>query len=284
MINIKSNINTNIIILICTIDEGIEKVEAVLLKEQPGVQYLVSQQYTDKKFLPIPVSLQLRPDVSISQIEGKGLSKNRNNALSLATADLAMIADDDVSYLPGAFDLVRETFTKDPSLDVACFKIKTGEGEAEYKKYPKKPGRIRSLFHHHFSSVEVAFRVGPVKARGIMFDERFGLGSERIVWAEENVFIEDCLKAGLNVQFFPFYLVSHPKKPGYQQSIDIELIRNEVRGAYHARILGWKAVPAAFADILFHTFSLLLRGRNPWRFLKERLSAIHYIYTSNRKP
>jgi glycosyltransferase involved in cell wall biosynthesis len=282
MININSNIN--IIILICTIDEGIEKVEAVLLREQPGVQYLVSQQYTDKKFLPIPISLQLRPDVSISQIEGKGLSKNRNNALKLADGDLALIADDDVRYLPGAIDLVRETFEKDPSLDIACFKIRTGEGEAEYKKYPKKPTRIRSLFHHHFSSVEVAFRLSSVRARGIKFDERFGLGSERIVWAEENVFIEDCLKAGLNVQFFPSYLVSHPKKPGYRQSIDIELIRNEVRGAYHARILGWKAVPAAFADILFHTPSLLLRGRNPLRLLKERLSAIRYIFSTNSKP
>ncbi len=270
-------------ILVCTIDSGIRSVESIFMEEQPGVTYIISHQITDPKFAEIPECLQSRTDVVVSQIAGKGLSKNRNNSLEASTGDIALIADDDVQYLPESFNLVRKIFMDDPSLDVACFKIKTGAGEAEYKKYPEKATAIRSLFHRYISSIEIAFRTGVVKAHKIRFDERFGLGSERIHAAEENVFIEDCIRAGLNVRFIPVYLVSHPQKTSENDPLEFELKRNRVRGAYHGRILGWKAVPVAFADILFHSPSMIRKGRNPFRFLKERLDATWYIYSTNRK-
>lgn len=88
-------------LLICTLDDGILKVASIFQEERNDVRYIVSQQITDERFRQIPSTFLLRKDVLVSQIEGKGLSVNRNNALSLARGDVALIADDDVRYLPG---------------------------------------------------------------------------------------------------------------------------------------------------------------------------------------
>lgn len=268
-------------ILICTIDEGIHKIHQLLEPFQEDVEYKISHQFRDVKYLAIPDNLK-RKDVSISQISGKGLSRNRNNSLKMANGDIAVIADDDVKYYPESFKNITKVFENDPELDVACFKIKTHAGEPEFKDYPNYECVLKKHRHHYISSIEIAFRVESIKAKQIRFDERFGLGSEKYNAGEEEIFICDCINAGLKVMYFPSYIVEHPFYSSAKDTPLFEKRRNMLRGALNARIHGWKAMPKAFFDAAISFFKLIQNKRNPLFYLIERLTAIFDVYTSNR--
>lgn len=271
-----------IYILISTIDSGINQAKKILQKEQEGIKYIISHQYRDEQYKRIPEVLY-RSDVIISQIPGAGLSRSRNHALQLAEGDIALIADDDVGILPDAFDIIRNVFSSDEAIDVACFKIRTPQGSPEYKDYFPYACKIDKKPPHYLSSIEIALRPKAVKAKNIKFDERFGLGGLRYPSGEEEVFIQDCIKAGLNVWYFPYYTVTHPFDSSTKSKNIFHPERNELLGALHARIYGWKAVPKACLDAFLLIPRLIAMRRNPIRYLYERLKGIFFIFATSFK-
>ncbi|MDZ4131898.1 MAG: glycosyltransferase family A protein [Dethiobacteria bacterium] len=270
-------------ILIATIDAGIENVPAILLDPTPDLKYIVSHQVTAGAYRAIPEELK-REDVIVSQIEGRGLSRNRNNALSLSDGDIALLADDDLHYRPEYFQEVKDAFLADQELALACFKIATPAGEPEYKDYAAEPYLLNRESHHYISSLEIVFRVEPIKACGIWFDERFGIGSELVQSGEEAVFIFDCIRAGLKVKYIPAYVVEHPEASRTKQINEYATERTVFKGAYDARRYGWRALPAAFYDSLRLYAVLREQGKDPARYLHERLRGARYILrTENRR-
>ena len=86
-------------VLICTHNEGILEVPSILLPEAEGEGYVVSMQFSEYRYLElIPSVLRRRPDVSLHTIEGIGLAANRNHAIAQASAEICVVADDDVRY------------------------------------------------------------------------------------------------------------------------------------------------------------------------------------------
>ena len=194
-------------ILICSINKGIVRVEDVLLPEQDDIRYIVSFQYTDERYLDlIPKTLQDRKDVSIFKYNGQGLSANRNLALEKSTADLIMYADDDTHISPSILDTVNTVFDKDPDLDVAFFCASTYTGKP-LKKYPEKDFAIKRMPESYSTStIEMVCR--RVKVQGyVRFDERFGLGTKFLTCGEEEIWLEDALKYGLNIHYYPVKIV-----------------------------------------------------------------------------
>lgn len=230
-------------ILICTFNEGILSVPGILKKERKDVDYIVSFQYSDEKYLSyIPESLN-RPDTRVVPLLGLGLCRNRNHALSLVDCGIALIADDDVRYTDDTFDRVLNTFRDNESVDLAFFKIKTPEGNPEYKVYPSSVTPYTRWKGYAPCSIEIAFRVDPVKNNNLWFDERFGLGSERLSGGEEVMFVDACLKKGLKACFFPEYIVEHPylstgRSDAFTQRAAMTM------GALCHHFKGWLAFPA----------------------------------------
>ncbi len=264
-------------ILISTIDTGITKISDILLPFRPDVKYIVSHQYQDEKYLPIPKEL-IREDVLVSQIPGKGLTKSRNNAIRLATADICVIADDDVRYTDEYFDTILDVYQNN-DVNVACFMINTGEGNPKYKNYSNNEIIIKSLKDHAPSSIEITFRLKPVLEKEILFDERFGLGSW-LAGGEENLFIFDAINKHLLVKFFPHYIVQHPFESTIKSFPKYHQRRVKVGGALDARINGWFSIPKAFAGTLKFLPDLIRNRKNPFIYLYERLSAAIYILFS----
>lgn len=194
-------------ILICSLNKGIVRVQDVLLEPQEGVRYIVSYQYTDERYLDlIPKSLSERPDVSVFRYKGQGLSANRNLALDKSTADIIMYADDDAHILPDTPRLVTEHFEKDPSLDVAFFCATTYTGKP-LKNYPQDEFTVRVMpTQYTISALEMACRRNKVQGK-IRFDERFGLGTKFLTCGEEKVWVEDAIRAKLNMRYFPEKIV-----------------------------------------------------------------------------
>lgn len=185
-------------ILICTIDEGIEKVPEVLMSPRGDVRYVVSMQYTKEEMRElVPTVLREREDVTLTFLEGKGLSRNRNNAIAHARGDIMLIADDDNRYTKELIGNIFEAYKQHPKADVIHFQALDMEG-ALLHAYPAS----------YISSVEMTFR-REVKTR---FDERFGLGSELLCAGEEEVWMKDARDAGYKILYIPKPIVMTPRE------------------------------------------------------------------------
>jgi len=193
--------------LICTIDGRIGRVENILLPPMEGVCYLVawqnSEKYAEKAAHErLPHFLENRKDVRLIRTEGRGLSRNRNNALRQARGDLLVISDDDCRYTEQGIANIREAFSRHPDADIMQFQAFTPEGQP-HKAYSEKGFSYaqRPRFTY-LSSIELVVRR---RARLPHFDERFGIGAY-LGCGEEEVFVENAMRNGLHVYYEPLML------------------------------------------------------------------------------
>jgi len=263
-------------VLISTIDAGIDNIKKILLPKRADVVYIVSHQYRDNKYKYIPTELD-RDDVIVSQIFGQGLSISRNNAINVAKGDIAVLSDDDVVYTNKFFDSIIEKFIDD-KIDAALFKIMTFEDESDYKRYPNESYKLSKNNFHSPSSIEIAFRINKIKGK-YFFDKRFGLGS-KLDGGEEYLFVKDLLKGGMNVFFYPTYIVIHSKDSFIKQYSRYHKRRNRVTGAIEAREYGIFAYLKAFISTIRIFNELIKNKKNPLIYLLERYSGINYIMFS----
>ena len=191
-------------VLICTINDGIHKVHNIILAPAKGVRYVVSWQ-RDGYDCNIPPEL-MRNDVAVTCIEGRGLSRNRNNAIEHSSADICLIADDDVEYDSQSFSNILDTFERNPSLDVATFR---STSEFEHKIFPNHSFNLaKPPKGYYVSSIEIAFRRSSIAGR-LKFNELLGLGAPVIHAGEESVFIIEAVHSALDCRFFPLTIVTH---------------------------------------------------------------------------
>lgn len=267
-------------ILISTIDEGIEEVGGVVLDPRDDVSYIVSHQYTDEKYRYIPKALN-RADIRISQIKGAGVARSRNNALRLADGDIGVFSDDDVKYLDSDIDTIKKTFRQHDQADIGIFKIRTPEGDPEYKKFSDEIMEYKKA--PAVGTIQIAFRVNSVRKEGIFFDERFGAGQSLLVGSDEQLFIHDCINSGLRVFFFPEYIVEHPYESTIKTIPKYDPRKIRLTGGIDCRINGSIALLKAFVGTIKILPSLLCHGVNPLAYFYHRISAVIYVLRTNNK-
>lgn len=167
----------------------------------------------------------------------KGISKSRNKALTQAVADICLISDDDIVFLPKAQQNILQAFKDNPLADIITFQTQTPEG-GFFKSYPmnKKWHTRHSLMR--VTSFEIAFRRQVILSTGLAFDERFGLGAE-FATGEENIFLLDALNQGLKILYLPIPIVIHPQQSSGANFNSAELIT--AKGAMFYRMFGYLA-------------------------------------------
>ncbi|MDE6085991.1 MAG: glycosyltransferase [Muribaculaceae bacterium] len=191
-------------VLISTLGaDGIQRVGRMRLPLLTGISYLVSWQ--ESEGLEVPLSLSSRADVTVFRLDGVGLSRNRNNCLDHWTADIALIADDDLDYCPEGLLSVVEMFERCHDLDIATFR----HIGSDNKTYPPESCSLVPMPKgYYYTSVEIALRRNS-GTLGLRFDTDFGLGSDKYLSGEEDVFMLQAEKAGLNIRFFPIDIAVH---------------------------------------------------------------------------
>lgn len=230
-------------ILISTSGEArLRRLSEMNLPRTEGVGYVISCQCPGDSALTVPCSLQ-RPDIKVVFTPTCGVALNRNNALRYATAPVCLIADDDVTYTHEAFSIVLDTFRNNPGLDIATFMYTGPEGTTE-KVYPSHPFHLsRPTKGYYITAFEIAFRLASVKERGIWFNENFGVGNPRFGAGEEDIWIYDLLKAGLNGWFFPHIIAIH----NHCHTTGIRLMNSpavlRAQGAVITRLYPFTALP-----------------------------------------
>lgn len=248
-------------ILICTIDSGISKVPAMLLPQQEGTRYIVSMQCTSEDSNAfIPDGLLSRTDVTVVTLEGRGLSRNRNNAIAHSAADICLLADDDNRYTAARISALREAWRDNPDADILTFQAETYDG-APLHAYPAP----------YICSVEISFRRSSVMEHGIRFDERFGLGSPLLKAGEEDVFMSDAVRAGLNVKYIPKVIVATDATTtanGFLTDSKLQL----TKGAVFCHVYG--TAGALWRSIKEAGWYLVHRHVNPFPILSNMIKGV----------
>ena len=129
----------------------------------------------------------------------RGLSKSRNMAVRNATADICLIADDDMEYRSDYVDTVTSAFSR---IDADIIGFQVCGIERKYKNYPQTEQRITYLKSMRVSSVEVACKRTAFERECIVFDELIGAGTEFLM-GEESAMLFQCLSKGLTACFTP---------------------------------------------------------------------------------
>lgn len=161
----------------------------------------------------------------------KGLSKSRNRLIEHATGDIGIITDDDISFFANYDKVLENTYRKYPQADVITFCTKKGENVIGPKKMKK-----HSLYSiMTIASFQISFRISSIKNYNIKMDELFGLGAKYKA-GEENIFLYDCKKKGLNVIHIPVVINEHPDEATTGEKWDTDLIKT--KGAFSYRVLG----------------------------------------------
>ncbi|MED4694899.1 glycosyltransferase family A protein [Peribacillus frigoritolerans] len=154
-------------------------------------------------------SVQLKSDKGreikfISSTE-RGLSQSRNLALDNANAEICILCDNDVEYVPGYEKIILNKFKKYPDYDVIVFFINKNTGFS--KPYFDKVKQLGYYSTLKVFSPEIAFRKKSLEENNIKFKTQFGAGAKYSM-GEENIFLYDCLKKGLKILYVPMQIAN----------------------------------------------------------------------------
>lgn len=127
----------------------------------------------------------------------RGLSRSRNMALDNANGCYCLLADDDETLYNGYESKILQAYDRNPKADVICFQVKSPT-----KKYSQKECKVGYIKALKMSSWQITFNRAKVVNSCIHFDEKLGSGTPQ-GYGEENKFLYDCLRKGLNIYYVP---------------------------------------------------------------------------------
>ena len=254
-------------ILIITIDDGINNIPAMLLEPCEGYNYLVSWQHSNGKNNALPEELK-RGDVKVIDLDGCGISRNRNNCLRNATADVCLIADDDCRYTHEQLQTVIDTFVQNPDVDIATFRYSSKNNN---KIYPTQRTDLTTPPKDYYvSSIELAFKRESVQNK-LWFNELFGIGAP-LSCGEEELFVLSAIKCGLTCHFFPIDIVRHDDITHTFTNISSRSMLM-ARGAY----IYIAHKPSSIARIFLNSYRLKKKyGVAFWHGVKSMFAGIRY--------
>lgn len=137
----------------------------------------------------------------------KGVSRNRNIGIRLATGDIIGFPDDDCEYLENTLNIVFETFNKFSDLDAVIGRIIDETGQDCIRKWSRRHEKVTT---RNFYSKMSAITIFKKNKKEIFFDEEFGPGS-KYGSSEDTDLLYQIIKKGNNVVYNPDVILFHPK-------------------------------------------------------------------------
>lgn len=182
-------------VLVSTMNEA--SFQKLVKKMNISTKTVIVNQISEPNILPIDIK---EKKLITNSYHGKGLSKSRNQAISLATSDICVIADDDMYYERDYESTIQAAYKEYPDADIIAFHV--ADENLSQRKDLLKSGRVDWLHSMKLSSVQLTFKKTSLTKIGISFNEQFGAGTE-LFMGEENIFLSDCIKKGLKVYYVP---------------------------------------------------------------------------------
>lgn len=127
-----------------------------------------------------------------------GVGKNRNIALSLASGEILLFADDDLQYEPDVAETVNNAFQKYPKAEMMIFGIKYAKDGKVFKQRMPKTGRLSFFKALRYGTCAIAIRYSAVLKHNLHFTELFG-GGCLYSYGEDTDFVVQCFKKRLKI-------------------------------------------------------------------------------------
>ncbi len=197
----------------------------------------------------------------------RGLSRSRNMAIKASNADICILCDNDVEYVPNYDRIIVKAFEKYTDADLIVFYIKRKEKPEPNYKREKRMGYLSML---KIFSPEIAFRRNSIE--GLSFNPMFGAGATYQM-GEENIFLYDCLKKGKKIYYVPVKIAElREEKSTWFRGFDKEFFI--ARGANYAMM------SRTFYWVLILQYAVRKR-----RLYKDEISfvnAVKYMFEGSR--
>lgn len=236
-------------ILVAAFESSINQVPRLLASLPSDVRILVVHQRQNPSLYNYD-RLFSAGNIEVLSFSERGIAVSRNRAATLATGDILVPTDSDVTFLPGAIETIRSGMSSLPDASVMTFQVQTPEG-VPYKRYSQHPFRHNIRTIRRVSSIEIVVRNNAFTHQGLRWDTRFGINA-RYPGGLEQAFMANVLDRQLDAHYYPRPIVVHPRNStGHQHSAQSAFFR----GAVYARMYG----PAAYMLLL--PFAI----RNAWR-------------------
>jgi len=136
----------------------------------------------------------------------KGVGINRNIALSFATAEICLLADDDIVYRDNLEELIVGEFDEHPEADFIIFNI--GTSTPEFGRFPpitKRFRRLHSIDKLPYGAPRIAFRLKEQRKENLSFSHYFGGGS-LYKFGEDTIWLKQLLKKNAKIYISPVFI------------------------------------------------------------------------------
>lgn len=137
-------------------------------------------------------------NILLMSFKERGVGLSRNNALMRASADICLMADDDMVYMDGYSEIVKRAFKNNPDADIIMFNVPIHKKNGDTIIKIKKNGRVRLFNALKYGTVNIAFRREVINKNNIFFSLLFG-GGARYGSGEDSLFIVEALRKGLKI-------------------------------------------------------------------------------------
>lgn len=131
----------------------------------------------------------------------KGVGINRNIALANSTADICLLADNDMYYYDGMPNKIIHEFDKNPEADIIIFNVDVIKNNKLIKKNIRINNRkknINMLNFQNYGAVRIAFRREKIIRNNLWFSVMFG-GGAKYSHGEDSLFLREALKKNLKI-------------------------------------------------------------------------------------
>lgn len=125
----------------------------------------------------------------------RGVGINRNLALTYASAEICLFADDDVVYRNNVEELVLSEFDAHPDADIIIFHLETNDKHRKQIKYTKTK-KCRYLTRMPWGTVRIAVRLEALRKANVWFTTLFG-GGCIFLSGEDSIWLIDAKRKGL---------------------------------------------------------------------------------------
>ena len=125
----------------------------------------------------------------------RGVGVNRNLALTYASAEICLLADDDVVYKDNVEELVTSEFDAHPDADIFIFHLDTDDPVRQQISYPKTK-KCSRFCRMPWGGARIAVRLNSVRKANVWFTTLFG-GGCIFPSGEDSMWLRDAKRNGL---------------------------------------------------------------------------------------
>lgn len=148
-----------------------------------------------------------RPNVKVINSFERGSPASRNLAIRNSTADVCLMADDDVIYQPHLKELIENGYSKHPDAAMISFQAINEHGKSFADYFPEGRHNKKSL--KKIYTIVISFKREIFKSHQVYFNHYFGVGSV-FKGETEYAFLRNAYDKGLKMFHVSNVIVQHP--------------------------------------------------------------------------